>query len=112
MKLWLDDVRPAPSDYEYHAYSVDAAKMMIESAEELGEPIEVIDCDHDLGDYAKNGGDGIKLLDWLLERNTLYPIKLHTANIITQSISEKIPVNNFFIILRKVSFSNILHNKS
>lgn len=80
MKLWLDDVRPAPSDYEYHAYSVDAAKMMIESAEELGEPIEVIDCDHDLGDYAEHGGDGIKLLDWLLERNTLYPIKLHTAN--------------------------------
>ena len=80
MKLWLDDVRPAPGDYEYHAYSVDAAKMMIESAEELGETIEVIDCDHDLGDYAKNGGDGIKLLDWLLERNTLYPIKLHTAN--------------------------------
>lgn len=80
MKLWLDDIRPAPSDYEYHAYSVDAAKMMIKSAEELGEPIEVIDCDHDLGDYAEYGGDGIKLLDWLLERNTLYPIKLHTAN--------------------------------
>ena len=82
MKIWLDDVRPIPpnSDFEYHAYSVDAAKMFIKSAEELGEPIELIDCDHDLGDYEPYGGDGIKLLDWLLERGTLYPIALHTAN--------------------------------
>ena len=42
--------------------------------------IELINCDHDLGDYAYDGGDGIKLLDWLLERGTLYPIRLHTMN--------------------------------
>ena len=40
----------------------------------------MIDCDHDLGDYAFDGGDGIKLLDWLVERRTFYPIELHTAN--------------------------------
>ena len=40
----------------------------------------VADCDHDLGDYAADGGDGIKLLDWLLERGTLYPVALHTMN--------------------------------
>ena len=80
MKLWLDDIRPMPNSYTHHAHSVNAAKMMIESAEEIGEKIECIDCDHDLGDYAKDGGDGIKLLDWLLERNTLYPITLHTQN--------------------------------
>ena len=54
--------------------------MLILEAERRKETIELIDCDHDLGEYAKYGGDGIKLLDWLLERNTLYPIKLHTAN--------------------------------
>ena len=41
---------------------------------ETSQMIELIDCDHDLGDYAADGGDGIKLLDWLLERGTLYPI--------------------------------------
>lgn len=80
MKLWLDDVRPAPPEYDYKAGSVNAAKMMIKSAEDLGEPIEVLDLDHDLGDNACDGGDGIKLLDWLVERKTFYPIKLHTAN--------------------------------
>lgn len=80
MKLWLDDMRPAPPEYDYIAGSVDAAIMMIESAEDLGEPIEVLDLDHDLGENASHGGDGIKLLDWLVERRTFYPIKLHTAN--------------------------------
>ena len=54
--------------------------MMILEAERNKENIEIIDCDHDLGDYACYGGDGIKLLDWLVERETFYPIKLHTAN--------------------------------
>ena len=80
MKLWLDDIRPAPPDYTHIAGSVNAAKMMIESAEEIGEPIEVLNLDHDLGDNEPHGGDGIKLLDWLVERQTFYPIILHTAN--------------------------------
>ena len=80
MKIWLDDLRKMPEDYTNHAYSVYEAQMLILEAERRKETIELIDCDHDLGEYAKYGGDGIKLLDWLLERNTLYPIKLHTAN--------------------------------
>ena len=79
MKIWLDDVRPAPSGYML-AHSVNEAIDYILSAESKGEEIELIDCDHDLGDYAVDGGDGIKLLDWLVERETYYPIALHTAN--------------------------------
>lgn len=80
MKIWLDDIRSMPCDYTDHAYSVDVAKMLILEAERKGIEIEVIDCDHDLGEYSCYGGDGISLLDWLVERNTLYPIKLHTMN--------------------------------
>ena len=36
--------------------------------------------DHDLGVYAKDGGDAIKLIDWLCMRETFYKIVLHTAN--------------------------------
>lgn len=82
MKLWLDDVRPAPYDYEYTARSVDAAKMMIQSAEELGVKLELLDCDHDLGDYSKYGGDGIKLLDWLEQTNRNYTIRIHSMNVV------------------------------
>ena len=80
MKLWLDDTRPLPPDFDFHARSVESAQMMILSAEELGDPIELLSLDHDLGFYAKYGGDGIKLLDWLVERETFYPVELHTAN--------------------------------
>jgi len=78
MKIWLDDIREAPKDY-VHCRSVNEAIRLITEVENT-EKIELIDCDHDLGDYACDGGDGIKLLDFLLERDTKYPIKLHTMN--------------------------------
>lgn len=61
----------------FHSLLPTFAKRTIESAEE---PILLIDCDHDLGDYAYDGGDGIKLLDWLAENDRFYPIRLHTMN--------------------------------
>lgn len=79
MKIWLDDIRPVPEGY-VHAHSVNEAIALIVQSEKEGEEIELIDCDHDLGDYYPDGGDGIKLLDWLFERETFYPIALHTAN--------------------------------
>ena len=42
--------------------------------------IELIDIDHDAGDYAKYGGDYIRLLDWLEETGRNYPIRLHSMN--------------------------------
>lgn len=76
MKIWLDDVRKAPDGY-VHCRSVNEAINAIKLA---NEPIELLDLDHDLGDYAIDGGDGIKLLDWLAETEQYYPIKLHTLN--------------------------------
>lgn len=80
MKLWLDDIRPMPSGFTNHARSVNQAKNMIVRAEENREGIELISLDHDLGEYADDGGDGICLMDWLVERKTYYPIEFHTAN--------------------------------
>ena len=78
MKIWLDDLRPAPAGFVW-CRSVNEAKRLI-AEQETSQPIVCIDCDHDLGDYADDGGDGIRLLDWLLERGTLYPVALHTMN--------------------------------
>lgn len=44
--------------------------------------IELIDVDHDLGDYATDGGDGVKLLDWLEETGRNYPIRIHSQNVV------------------------------
>lgn len=80
MYLWMDDVRPMPKGYTHHAHSVNEAKRMIKEAEKKGLPIITLDLDHDMGDYANDGGDGICLLDWLVKRRTFYRIVLHTAN--------------------------------
>ena len=92
MKIWVDDVRPAPPGYVW-ARSVDGAKDLIESNEyvnyyrkftsqgiEEENEIELIDIDHDAGDYVKRGGDYIKLLDWLEETGRNYPIRIHSMN--------------------------------
>lgn len=94
MKLWVDDVRPIPvtsaipDDMEWGiAKSVNEAKKVIEWNEKMYKlfgikeyAIELIDIDHDAGDYAKDGGDYIKLLDWLEETGRNYPIRIHSMN--------------------------------
>jgi hypothetical protein len=88
MKIWLDDLRPAPLGFEA-VRSVNEAIAVITEAEENGLEIELLDLDHDLGDYAEDGGDAIKLLDWLAERETFYPIEIHTANPVGRANRER-----------------------
>lgn len=80
MKLWVDDVRLAPDLSYFPVPSVELAKIYIKYCEDCGTPLEFIDIDHDAGDYAKHGGDYIKLLDWLEETGRNYPIRIHSMN--------------------------------
>ena len=84
MKLWIDDVRPAPDGYIW-IKSVDAAINEILFTDVLrmddeNVEIEIIDIDHDAGDYASQGGDYVRLLDWLEETGRNYPIHIHSMN--------------------------------
>lgn len=117
MKLWIDDVRPAPEGYvwcksvriaqhaiemsEYNArwFSDRAYEMnndgRFEFAERMGKAcrdniIELIDIDYDAGDYASDGGDYIRLLDWLEETGRNYPIRIHSANVVGRKNMEVI----------------------
>ena len=99
MKLWIDDVRPSPNPKEWRwIKSVNNAKRFIKRFEKnrdvifkhFGEDVpnhikdkwicEVIDIDHDAGDYVDDGGDYVKLLDWLEETGRNYPLHLHSMN--------------------------------
>ena len=91
MKLWIDDVRPAPEGYIWLKSVNDAMKFIYETELKLITAfktgwnhkkyrIELIDIDHDAGDFAKYGGDYIKLLDWLEETGRDYPIHIHSQN--------------------------------
>lgn len=79
MKLWVDDVRPAPEGY-VHCHTVYVTKTIIEILESKGETIEVIDLDHDAGDCYQFGGDYIELLNWMEETGRNYPIRIHSMN--------------------------------
>ena len=84
MKLWIDDVRPAPEGYIW-IKSVNVAKRKIKENEQMNKvfhftDIELIDIDHDAGDFVYDGGDYIKLLDWLEETGRNYPIRIHSMN--------------------------------
>jgi len=79
IKIYLDDIRAVPEGY-IGVKSVNAAIALIEQIEELGGEIAVLDLDHDLGDYAFDGGDAIKLLDYLVEYEKFYLVVFHTAN--------------------------------
>lgn len=77
--IWLDDIREAPVGY-FHCQSVNEAKKAIEKFEKNNIYIVLLDLDHDLGDFYRDGGDGIELVKWLAETNRHYEIKLHTMN--------------------------------
>lgn len=79
MKIWIDDVRPAPEGYHW-VKSVNGAICEIERLEERNEKIDLLDLDHDAGGYYIYGGDYIKILDWLEETGRNYPIKIHSMN--------------------------------
>lgn len=79
MKLWIDDVRPAPEGYVWFK-STNETIRYIKVALRWDKRIELIDIDHDAGDYAADGGDYIKILDYL-ERHLLdIPIRIHSMN--------------------------------
>lgn len=82
MKMWIDDVRPKPEGYDYWCKSVNEAKCKITSIEKVRifGSLTLIDIDHDAGDYANDGGDYAKLLDWFEETGRNYPIRIHSMN--------------------------------
>ena len=77
MKLWVDDVRPAPYGYVW-VKTVNDAILQIEMHEQNNIPFLLISLDHDAGDYGPP--DYIKVLDWLEETGRNYPIRIHSMN--------------------------------
>lgn len=83
--VWLDDERLCPYVNYNSFHSVNEVKSFIT---EKGEGCFYLDLDHDLGIYAKDGGDAIELIKWILNmglhENPIYKFyfTLHTMNIV------------------------------
>lgn len=91
MKIWVDDVRPAPEGYVWCKSANEALRTITKYRDE----ITLISLDHDSGVYHKDGGDFIRVLNELerlsrgsTDANRTYwsvrckeiVFKLHTAN--------------------------------
>ena len=83
MKLWIDDVRESPRDYAWIPGTNTALRFIRTHAAD----IELIDLDHDAGDYAKEGGDYICILNELERLTRVHKMdfshikfRLHSAN--------------------------------
>ena len=92
MKLWIDDVRPAPEGYVWcksvneainflHQYLIFANHTWSCMRELQTFPkIELIDIDHDAGEFQTDGGDYIRVLEWLEYESFGCPIHIHSTN--------------------------------
>lgn len=86
IRLWLDDIRPNPEGYVW-LKSVNQAKDYIitkeyQFKETFGTLTIEIDIDHDAGEYFNDGGDYIKLLDWLETTERNCHIHIHSMNVV------------------------------
>ena len=103
--FWLDDERKVPREIMenpayttiFHFNSVNQMKEMILTIVSM-EMIDqfIIDLDHDLGEYAWDGGDGIELMKWLLEEQIYPQVKLHTMNVVGRQNMQAILDSRFW----------------
>ena len=103
MRLWLDDLRPAPEGYVWVKTVYDAIEQICRhnadfdycwkvyvcgccTRERLEHclaywRIDEVSCDNDLGEHEP---EGYKLLDWLEATGRNYPIHIHTDNAVAR----------------------------
>ena len=106
MKLWIDDVRPAPEGWR-HCRSVHEGKIICYQL--LGPEkilhIEIMSLDHDAGNYSFMGGDSIELLNWLERKqelenwNIITEFHFHSMNVVGRMNMETICRRNGWTIL-------------
>lgn len=83
MYLWIDDVRPAPDGWLWVKSVKDAQAAIMFYERNMADDSITISLDHDAGDYYSQGGDYIKVLDWLEENgivDTGYSFHFHSRN--------------------------------
>lgn len=94
MFLWIDDIRTPPCDDWLWARSVNEAITAIKSYERSFSTDTIyISLDHDAGDFGVDGGDYIRVLDWLEQAgivDTGYFFHLHTQNSVGRENMERI----------------------
>ena len=80
LKIWVDDVRPAPEGYVWLKSVNEVKKYLADPHILYNYEISLIDLDHDAGDYAKDGGDYVRILDYLELVGYSGDLRIHSMN--------------------------------
>lgn len=112
MKIWVDDIRQAPAGY-YKTRSVNETKRLIEECEkkyleshrkDTHYKIQLINLDHDAGDFYEDGGDYIEILKWLEETKRNYMIHIHSMNPVGFQNMMNIVKHNGWVYVQKPEY--------
>lgn len=89
MKIWVDDIRPAPDGYDVWFKTVNETVKFVsdlakkyEFESDFIDAIELIDLDHDAGVYCRYGGDYINILNFFEREKFRLPIRIHSMNVV------------------------------
>ena len=103
--LWIDDVREPPNDiyWCWVRTTNEAIKLLKKEIDSGIEIFDVISLDHDAGDFAWDGGDYIKILDWLEENYPDCPhiFHIHSMNCVGRQNMVRIIYHNDWSYLQE-----------
>ena len=101
INLWIDDIRPAPEGFIWLKSVKEAIDFIwaYNATHTWGDGfINIVSLDHDAGDYASDGGDYIKILDWIEQHKNSINIPrhfhLHTMNTVGYVNMKRIITHN------------------
>ena len=105
VRIWVDDVRPLPPGYDVWYQSVrevlDYVTIVLFADENHSPKKILLDLDHDAGNYQRDGGDFIRILDYFVENNfvashpeTEFIFRIHSANPVGRANMERIIKRN------------------
>lgn len=86
IKVWIDDVRPKPADYNLAFHSVNDVIAYLNVIRSIAVRV-LLDLDHDAGDFISDDGDYVRILDWIEETKFISAnpdihlmFRIHSAN--------------------------------
>lgn len=107
MKIWVDDVREAPEGYIW-CKSTNEALRTIRRCDIYNGELEIVDLDHDAGDYVKEGGDYIEVLKELerLSHSIKYQIQVSQIKFRLHSMNP-VGVQNMRAIIQRNAWKEV-----
>jgi len=86
MKIWLDDERPMPTEFDFHTKTAAGAIELLAAG-----AVTAISLDHDLGDDGGTGYEVACFIEQAAYNGTLSPIAvtIHSANPVGRERMEK-----------------------